>query len=360
MTKCIESGESAPRRLAMVRAGFGKLKVDGLLITGLTNIRYLTGFTGSSAYLLLTRRGAWFFTDSRYTEQALEEVGGAKVIELKKGWIPAVGSLLKRIKAPRLGFEGRLVSYSAWSLLKKALPAGVRLVPVEGVVERVRYVKDPSEIDIIRAAARIADRGFQAARRAIKAGVSEIEVARKIEAALIRHGALGPSFDIIVASGARGALPHGKASDKLIKKGELVVVDMGALYQGYASDATRTYAVGRPGGKEREIYSIVKEAHERAIRAAGPGIKAKEVDLAARDHIRAEGYGENFGHGTGHGIGLDVHEGPVIGPGSSEILSEGMIFTIEPGIYLEGLCGVRIEEMVLVTADGVEPLTHSG
>ena len=185
-------------------------------------------------------------------------------------------------------------------------------------------------------------------------------MARRIESVLRENGATGPSFEIIVASGERGALPHGIASDKKIKKGELVIVDMGALYNGYSSDETRTYAVGKVLKKAQEIYQIVKDAHDLAIEAVRPGVKVSDIDRAARDYIKKAGYGEFFGHGTGHGVGLNIHEAPSVGPSGRETLSEGMVFTVEPGIYLEGEFGVRIEDMILVTGDGFEVLTRSG
>lgn len=212
----------------------------------------------------------------------------------------------------------------------------------------------------MREAIRIASLGFQEARSAIKPGVTEVEVAHRIESVLRENGATGPSFDIIVASGARGALPHGIATGKKIKSGELVIVDMGALYKGYSSDETRTYAVGRASKKAREVYGIVKDAHDRAIESVRPGVKVSDIDKAARDYIKDAGFGEFFGHGTGHGVGLNIHEAPSVSPAGRETLSEGMIFTVEPGIYLEGEFGVRIEDMILVTVDGFVVLTRSG
>lgn len=346
-------------RLKKIRQGLKKSGADGVLLTDLVNIRYLTGFTGSNGYLLLTARGGWFFTDSRYTAQAASEVEGFTILRLTGPWFKEIAAKIKGLSVGRLGFEGANLSYTLWKKLKDELK-GLRLKDISGLVESVRIGKDSEEIKEMREAIRIASLGFQEARLAIRPGVSEGEVARRIESVLRDNGATGPSFDIIVASGARGALPHGIAGEKKIKKGELVIVDMGALYKGYSSDETRTYAVGRASKKAREVYRIVKDAHDLAIEAVRPGVKVSDIDKAARDYIKDAGYGEFFGHGTGHGVGLNIHEAPSVSPAGREILSKGMIFTVEPGIYLEGEFGVRIEDMILVTGDGFEVLTRSG
>jgi len=220
-------------------------------------------------------------------------------------------------------------------------------------------VKEPGEIDLIRRSAAILEGGFRKAARLLRPGAVEKIVARKVEDYFIGRGAGGVSFESIVASGERGALPHGKASNKEIKKGELVVVDMGARYEWYCSDATRTFCVGGATSLQKKIYTIVKEAQLLAAGRIKDGVKASIVDRAARSHIRKAGYGKNFGHGTGHGLGLEVHEGPGLGPRGGEILREGMVVTVEPGIYIPGWGGVRIEDMVIVRRDGCEFITTS-
>ena len=352
------------RALRATMRGHGRGGVEALLITDLANIRYLTGFTGSSAKVVVTQRGAWFFTDFRYDSQARDEVGevsGFKIIILKKSWVEAVATLLRRLKRGSLSFEENFLTYGAFRGLKRALN-GVRLKPVSGLVEKLREVKDQQEIKELQKAASIADAGFKEAQRLINnldKGLTELDVSEAIERVLKKKGAIGPSFDIIVASGARSALPHGTPTGKRIKKGEFVIVDMGALYKGYHSDATRTYFTGKPTRRHLEIHGCVLEAHDRAISIVRPGVKAADIDFAARDHIERAGYGKYFGHGTGHGTGLVIHEGPSIGPKSKGVVAEGMVFTIEPGIYIPGFGGVRIEDMVQVTDDGAILLTKA-
>ncbi len=351
-------------RLKALRSAMKGAVVDSLLLTDLANIRYLTGFTGSNAKVVVTLKGAWFFTDFRYDSQAREEIGeagGFKIRILKKGWIEDLAVLVSRLKKDSLSFEESHLTYSDFRGLKKSLK-GVRLKPVSGLVEGLRQIKDLLEIERLQRAAAIADEGFKEAGRLIRKlrkGLTELDVSEALERVLKKKGAFGPSFDIIVASGARSALPHGSPSDKRIKRGEFVIVDMGALYKGYHSDATRTYITGRGTKRHLEIYDTVRTAHDLAIDIIRPGVKAADIDRAARDHIERSGFGKYFGHGTGHGTGLNIHEGPNISPKSKDVIEEGMVFTIEPGIYVPGFGGVRIEDMVLVTNDGATLLTRS-
>jgi Xaa-Pro aminopeptidase len=335
--------------------------VESLYVSELTNIRYLTGFTGSSAKAFVTLRGAWFFSDFRYTLQAAKEVQGFKVRIFKKSFLDEFSALVSRTKSSVVYFEGSSITYDAYQALKRALK-GVKLRPGKGLIERVRQVKDPVELRSIKKAVKIAALGFREAERLLKRcedGLTEKQVSEAIFKVLKKNGSPGPSFDIIVASGVRSALPHGIATDKRIKKGEFVIVDMGATFNGYNSDATRTFVTGTPTKKHSEIYRVVKEAHDLAIEMVRPGVRAKDIDRAAREHIARAGYAKFFGHGTGHGIGLEVHEGPNIGPASADEIKQGMVFTVEPGIYLSGFGGVRIEDMVLVTKRGATILTKS-
>lgn len=360
----IKSAAFYAARLRALRSAMKGGALDSLLVIDLANIRYLTGFTGSNAKAVVTHKGAWFFTDFRYASQAayeLKEAPGFKIRILKKGWIEGVSALVSRSKKGSLSFEESYLTYSDFRGLKKALK-GVRLKPVSGLVEGIRRVKDPAEIEWLQRAAAIADEAFKEAARLIKTprkGLTELDVLEALERVLKKKGAIGPSFDIIVASGARSALPHGSASDKRLVKGEFVIVDMGALYKGYHSDATRTYITGKPTKRQLEIYDIVLKAHDLAIELIRPGVKASDIDRAAREHIERAGFGKYFGHGTGHGTGLNIHEGPNISPKSKDVIEEGMVFTVEPGIYLPGFGGVRIEDMVLVTNDGATLLTKS-
>ncbi len=343
------------RRVRCVRLELEKRSLDGLLVTDIKNIRHLTGFTGSSAFVLITPDGAWFLTDSRYTAQARQEVKGYRFRIYKKA-LDSILELVKFLRVKSLGFEGNNLSYDNYLRFKKALGA-VRLRSVPDVTAGLRLRKDSAEIERIKASAAILDGGYLKAMDAIRPGVIEKDAALRIEFSFRENGADGLAFDTIIASGTRGALPHGKASDKPVRKGELVVVDMGVEKDGYNSDETRTFSVGKAGGEEKKIYQIVKDAQERAIGLIRPGVRAAAVDKAARGCIEGAGYGRYFGHGTGHGVGLDVHEGPNLGPTSKDVLEEGMVVTVEPGIYIPGWGGVRIEDMVLVVKDGFEVLT---
>jgi len=343
-------------RLHSLQKRLSAWKIDALLITTLENTRYLSGFTGSSGAVLLTRNSAFFLTDSRYATQAKYEVHGLK-IRVYKRQIEDIASFIKGIKAKCIGFEAKGITYETYHKLKKILP-GKRLIPAPEDINAIRCNKDKDEISKIKKAAYLASVGFSAAMDCISPGISESEVALRIEMAMKRKGAEGLSFDIIVASGVRAALPHGKASQKKLRRSELIIVDLGARFKGYSSDETCTFIVGQPDKKQKNIYHAVKDAHDLAIEAVRPGVKASYIDSVARSFIKAAGYGKYFGHGTGHGVGLAVHEWPNISPYNNATIEEGMVFTIEPGIYIPGWGGVRIEDMVLVTRDGCEVLTR--
>lgn len=334
--------------------------VDGLLVSDIHNIRYLSGFTGSSAYAVVTLRGALLLTDPRYTVQSEEEAGesGFKVLIYKKKPLDALAARLKRLKVTRLGFEGDFLSYNGYKKIK-SLVKSAQLKPLSNPVGRVREVKDAFEVGLIKKAAAILESGFKKAERVLRAGVTEAGAALSVEEWMRKKGAEGLAFESIVASGARGALPHAAASEKRIKRGDLVVVDMGAAFAGYTSDNTRTYCMGKAKPLQKKIYDVVKGAQKRALMLIRDGARASEVDRAARAHIEKAGYGKFFSHATGHGLGLDVHERPAIAPLSNDILKEGMVVTVEPGIYMPGWGGVRIEDMALVRKDGCELVTTS-
>lgn len=345
-------------RLKGLRASMAGRKTECLLVTDLRNIRYLSGFTGSNAYMVVSMDKAFFLTDPRYTAQAREEVRGPRVRIFRKA-LDAIAGAVADTKAASVGFEASNLSFDMYRRLRAALKGKARMRPVPDMVGRLRRRKDPFEIDRIRDAARLLDKGFRHAMKVIGAGVVEHAAAFSIESFWKRRGAEALAFDTIVASGERGALPHGKASDKKIRKGELVVVDMGCVLEGYNSDETRTFVVGRPTTKQKEVYGVVRDAQAAALEAIRPGVKASVVDAAARGVIGKAGYGKYFGHGTGHGVGLDIHEGPSLGPASDDVLEEGAVVTVEPGIYMPGWGGVRIEDMALVTKDGPEVLTST-
>jgi Xaa-Pro aminopeptidase len=331
--------------------------LDGILFVSLENIRYLCGFTGSDGALVLTRKESFFLTDSRYWTQADEEVKGSQIVHYKKK-MEGIFSLLSDLRLKRIGFESAALSFSAFQFLSEKLGAGAKLVPLEDEIKNLRAVKDAHELTLIRKAIDISSNAFFHVTEILKEGVVEREVALEMECFMKRTGADALGFDIIIASGKRSALPHGNASGKRIEKGDFILIDFGSGFQGYHSDQTRTVICGSPSSEQQKVYQIVKEAHDKAIEKVRPGIPAGEVDGAARDHIRSKGYGEYFGHGTGHGIGLAVHEDPAINSENKGPVQEGMVFTIEPGIYLPDRGGVRIEDMVLVTAHGAETLTY--
>lgn len=332
-------------------------RCDALLITGIENVRYITGFTGSNGFLIIAGKGGIFFTDSRYTEQASKEIeAGVKVKEYKKK-VPELVAEIIDSGFKRVGFEDSNLTYQEYREIGKGLK-GVKLVPLKDKLGSLRSVKSKGEIKIISRAADIAYKAFEKLLPSVKPGKREDDLAIELEYLMRRGGAEGLSFDVIVASGARSALPHGRAGNKLLKQGDPVVIDFGARYEGYHSDETVTVFIGMASERHRRIYQTVKEAHDRAIDAVRPGVRFSDIDKAARDFIDKAGYGKYFGHGTGHGVGLNVHEAPSVSPNSKEMAEEGMVFTIEPGIYIPKVGGVRIEDMVVVTKGGCRVLTR--
>jgi Xaa-Pro aminopeptidase/Xaa-Pro dipeptidase len=332
--------------------------VEALYITTPENRYYLSGFTGTSGALLLCRNHSYLITDFRYTSQATQECPGIKVIEAPGDGIEALSELCRKDHISQLGCEGDNLTYNQFLNLQQVLN-GIELKPVNGVVEGLRQHKDMYELRCIEDAVSIADRAFDRITAIIRPGVSEVEIALELEFLIRRMGADGIGFATIVASGSRSALPHGVASAKLIEVGDLVTLDFGAVYRGYHSDITRTVVVGQVKPRQEDIYNIVLEAQQCAIAAVKAGVKASEVDRAARDIIKKNGFGDYFGHGTGHGLGLNIHESPRLSPKDDTVLQAGMSVTVEPGIYLPDWGGVRIEDTVLVEKDGCRVLTRS-
>jgi Xaa-Pro aminopeptidase len=336
----------------------GSPGLEGYFITYPPSIRYLCGFTGSSGVLLAAGGESVFFTDGRYTTQAGEEVRGTRVVVGSKGPLAAAVEWLKRRRgAVLLGIEGEHLTVAARAHLRKLLPARVRLRNTRGAVERLRLIKDATEIERIRAAVQLGSSLLAPALRCIAPGVREVEVAAALELAARQGGAEGMSFSSIVAAGPRSALPHGAASAAPIPRRGFVVLDFGVILAGYCSDMTRTVHVGRPSAASRARYEAVLEAQRVAVAAVGPGRRAEEIDLAARKLLKKHGLAKYFTHSTGHGVGLEIHEAPRVARGSKDILEPGMVITIEPGVYVPGEGGVRIEDMVLVTEKGSEVLT---
>jgi Xaa-Pro aminopeptidase len=329
--------------------------LDGILITCLENVHYLSEFTGSDAALVMTETKGYFLTDSRYTTQAREEVSGFEIIEYQKK-IEGLSDLMNDLELGVIGFEAHNVTYGTYRELAEKVSAG-ELISIDERIRNIRAVKDDEEIGRIKRAIDIASKSLRENMWRITPGTQEKEIALELEFSMRRNGAENIAFDTVVASGGRAALPHGKASEKRIDNGDSVIIDFGSRYRGYYSDETCTFFSGKLNRRQEEVYQIVKDAHDKAIASIRPGRKAMEIDAIARGWIKEAGYGDYFGHGTGHGVGLAVHENPVIGPESKDILEQGMVFTVEPGIYIPGWGGVRIEDMVLVTENGCEVLT---
>jgi len=333
-------------------------KYDSLIVTHMPNIRYLTGFSGSSGCVLITPRRKYFYTDFRYEAQAAREVRGFDIRIVRGGCLDGCCRHItsRRISAGIIGFDGAHIGLREHFLLKKLLK-GFTLCDATGEIEKQRMVKSRAEIGKLRRAAKITDAAFGRLTRSKVIGRTEKEIAWMLESYMRQAGSGMMPFEIIVASGPRSAMPHGVATNRVIRAGELVVVDMGASVDGYCSDATRTFATGLLPEKLSRIYQIVLEAQKLAMDGISAGTACSEVDRLARDHITAAGYGSAFGHSLGHGVGLEAHEGPVLSNLSRDNLITGMTVTIEPGIYLERQGGVRIEDTVLVGASGVKALT---
>lgn len=343
-------------RVAAARKLLQRFDIDAIIYSNIKDIRYLTGFTGSEGLLLLSLTDTYLLVDSRYTTQAREEAAECNVVEVRER-MPALASLLSGMGVVKLGFQADAVTVSQHNEFLRSLP-DYSLVPLGAELGTLRTIKDRQEIELLAQTAAFASEALLGMLSSVRPGMTERELALGLEFAMRSAGADDKAFDFIVASGERGALPHGRASEKAIRAGELVTIDFGAAMDGYNSDETVTVAVGEPDARQREIYRIVKDAHDMAIDTVRPGVSLKELDAVARNHIAGKGYGDYFGHGLGHGVGLDIHEKPVVSFRSEDEAREGMVFTIEPGIYIPGWGGVRIEDTVCVTADGCRLLTR--
>jgi Xaa-Pro aminopeptidase len=340
-------------RQARLQHLLARNRLDALLITQLPNIRYLCGFTGSAGVLVLTEEKSVFFTDGRYTEQAREQVKGARAL-VKRGpplesaaqWLAAKG---KKLHVSTLGVEASYLTVADQLRLKRVLPSAMHLRPAPPLVQQARMVKDQEEIGLLRQAALLGASLFDVALKTIRPGVKENEVAAEMEYAARRAGAEGMSFETIIAAGPRSALPHGRASSAAIPAKGFVVCDFGVILTGYCSDMTRTVHVGSPGAEERRMYRAVREAQQAAVDAIQAGVGVSQIDRVARKLLQQQGLGRQFTHSTGHGVGLEIHEAPRITAGQTELLQSGMAITVEPGVYVPGMGGVRIEDLVVVT-----------
>jgi Xaa-Pro aminopeptidase len=343
-------------RLKSVRLLLQSASLDAVVFFGLPNIRYLSGFTGTDGVFVVTREVAVFLTDSRYEQQAQIQVCADRVICYQTKF-SGIAEFFEENKCLKIGFDAAALSVAQFETFKAAVSAPIEWRPLNKQLLGLRQIKDADELNSIRQAAGLNRRALEAVLPLFKPGVSERYIALELEIALKRFGGEANAFDFIVASGERGALPHGVASEKLLSAGDLVTIDFGTQVGGYHSDETVTLAIGECDGKLRQIFDIVLEAHDSAIASVKPGMAIADLDAVARDLIAAAGYGDYFGHGLGHGVGLEIHEQPTVSPRSSDVLCAGMVITIEPGIYLPGSGGVRIEDMVVVTDTGCEVLT---
>ncbi|TMW73761.1 M24 family metallopeptidase [Alteribacter natronophilus] len=344
-------------RLEKLRALFSEKEIDGILIMSPTNRRYVTGFTGSAGAALISDSEAVFITDFRYTEQAAEQAEGYRIVQHTRPIHEEVAAQAEALGIKRLGFEKDHMTYGTFDTYKNVING--ELIPVAGMVEKLRMIKDENELQTIREAVEIADAAFSHIQSYIRPGVREIDVSNELEFFMRKRGAVSSSFDIIVASGYRSALPHGVASEKKIERGELVTLDFGAYYKGYCSDITRTVAVGEVSDELKKIYDTVLQAQLKGMEGLKAGITGIQADALTRDYIKEQGYGEYFGHSTGHGLGMEVHEGPGLSFKSDTVLEPGMVVTVEPGIYVAGTGGTRIEDDAVVTENGNECLSKS-
>jgi Xaa-Pro aminopeptidase len=344
------------RRRETVAAQFSERKLDSFLISLSPNLRYLTGFTGSNGNLLLLPDRAILFTDPRYQIQAAQEVT-CKVHISKGPLVPDVISAIAKLGLRRIGYEPARMTCDALDSLKSRLPMKAALVPVNGCVETLRMTKSPDELALIRRSVETNSEAFETTASRVRAGMKEQDLAAELEYRMRRLGAEKPAFETIVAGGARSALPHAQPTAARLADGQLVVVDMGALQDGYCSDMTRMLFLGTPSAKVKRAYRAVLEAQLAAIDAVRPGVSTARVDSAARNVLKSYGLAEAFVHSTGHGLGLEIHEPPRIGKKEQTKLAPGMAITIEPGVYIEGFGGIRIEDTVVVTQNGCDVLT---
>ncbi len=345
-------------RLTKLREALTTEGLDAILITQPGNRRYLSGFTGSAGVLLISQDQAILATDFRYHEQVEKQAPDFRLAKITDKFKVLLPELVHQVEAKRVGFESAHLTvdqHQEW----QEVAEGFELVPTKELVEGIRAVKDEDELSKIRKAIALADEAVSHIAGFIEPGMTEKEVAWELEVFVRTHSAEKVAFDLIVASGPNGAMPHATVSERVIRAGEPIVIDLGAMVDGYNSDLTRTICSGRPDDRLKQIYDIVLEAQCTAEQSIRPGMTGKQADGIARQVIEEAGYGENFGHGLGHGVGLAVHEKPGVGRLSEDVLEPGTVFTVEPGIYLPGWGGVRIEDIVVMREDGVEVLTQA-
>ncbi|HPS69820.1 MAG TPA: Xaa-Pro peptidase family protein [Candidatus Cryosericum sp.] len=351
----MENDQTATR-IAGLHERMERANIDAFFTLAPPSMRYLTGFTGEEGFLLVAGHGVHLIVDGRFTTQALGECPQVDVIEYSGHFSTTVARLLAEAHAHWLGFEKERMPFAEAERMHAASPS-VTMVPTENIVENMRMVKDARELGMMRAAGRVADAAYRAMIAQLTSGMTENDVAALLEYEMRKAGAQGTSFSTIVGSGPRGALPHGIASGKAIKEGEVVVIDFGVNYQGYMSDCTRTVALGDPGAEVRDVYRRLLDAQQLGLSLIRAGVSSRSVDSAVRAELGESGLAQYFTHGLGHGVGLEIHEAPRLAQSSDTVLQPGHIVTCEPGVYLPGQYGMRIEDSVIVTEDGCESLT---
>ncbi|MBG9615136.1 M24 family metallopeptidase [Bacillus cereus] len=344
-------------RITNIQKQLHNYGIDGLLITKKENRQYATNFTGSAGVVLIAAHKAIFITDFRYVDQAKTEIKAAEIIMHKGNLEEEVANQVSKLNIQKLGIEDNNMTLQQFKKLQKYIHT--EMVPVCEIIEDIRLIKDTSEIETMKIAATIADEAFHHIVTFLKPGISETDVRDELEFFMRKKGATSSSFQIIVASGVRSSLPHGVASNKIIERGDIVTLDFGALYDGYCSDITRTVAIGEPSEEFQKIYNVVREALKRGTEAIKPGETAKSIDDITRNYITEHGYGQYFGHSTGHGLGLEIHEPLRLSQESKATLQEGMVVTVEPGIYIPNWDGCRIEDDIVITKDGYDVITKS-
>ena len=344
-------------RLRRLRIYMKDQDISGIVVTKPENRRYLSGFTGTAGMLFVSQDNSFLLTDFRYIEQAKIQAPDCQIIKYSKSPYEVLDELVKKLSIVKIGFESDYVTFDNYRHLTRIVDQN-KLTPI--IIDGLRIVKEQQEIERIKKAVDIADKAFSRILTFIRPGLTEQDVALELEYQMRSLGAEKSAFDIIVASGSRGALPHGVASSKNVELGDLVTMDFGAVYQGYHSDITRTICMGKASEKQKEVYSIVLKSQLAGVQAVKSGRTGKEVDSVARKTIEDAGYGDYFGHGLGHGVGLAIHEEPRLSPSNEDgVLTESMIVTVEPGIYIPDWGGIRIEDTVVVAADKAEVLTAS-
>ncbi len=345
-------------RLTALRSLLAEKNLDAVIVTKYVNLHYFSGFRGDDTTLVITKDKALLVTDNRYTEQAQKQAPLFEVVEHKHGLLQKTAELAKKLGCKKVGFEGNAIIYDVYAGLASLLDGIEFKTPLN--LDTLRQVKDEEEIGYIRKACVIADKAFEDIVKFIRPGMTEIAVAARLEQVMRENGSENPSFDTIVASGLRGSMPHGTATEKLIEEGDFVTMDYGAKYEGYCSDITRTVCVGRASDRQREVYNAVLGTQKMVLEAIAPGKSGREIDAASREFLKKYDLAQYFGHGLGHSLGLEIHEEPRLSPSSTcEHLLPNMLITDEPGVYLPGWGGLRIEDTVLVTKTGSERLTKS-